>query len=101
TVTDPQPVEFFEGCLSVEGYLALVPRARAVRVDGLDEHGTPVRIEARGWHARILQHEIDHLNGTLYVDRMLTRSLTTIDNYLTYLRALKIPEVHALLGLSP
>jgi peptide deformylase len=38
-------------------------------------------IQASGWYARILQHEIDHLGGTLYVDRMNTRSLTTLDNY--------------------
>jgi peptide deformylase len=65
---------FFEGCLSLTGFVALTPRALAVRVDALDERGEPVSITARGWYARILQHEIDHLNGTLYVDRMLPRS---------------------------
>ncbi|MGH8064027.1 MAG: peptide deformylase, partial [Candidatus Entotheonellia bacterium] len=52
----------------------------AVRVDCLNERGEPVVIEARGWYARILQHEIDHLNGTLYIDRMLSRSFMSIDN---------------------
>lgn len=77
TVLDPGPALFAEGCLSVPGFLATVPRARAVRVEALDHTGAPVVIEADGWHARILQHEIDHLEGTLYVDRMATRTLTT------------------------
>jgi peptide deformylase len=65
---------FFEGCLSVPGYMALVERDLTVEVTGVDEGGAPVRWEATGWPARILQHEVDHLRGTLYVDRMLTRS---------------------------
>jgi peptide deformylase len=65
---------FFEGCLSVAGYMALVPRHREVIVTGLDERGAPLRWHAVGWPARILQHEIDHLRGTLYIDRMMTRS---------------------------
>ncbi len=77
TIVDPGPAEFFEGCLSVPNYLALVPRARAVRVDALDHEANPITIEAQGWYARILQHEIDHLGGTLYVDRMQSRTFTT------------------------
>ena len=56
-------VEFYEGCLSVEGFQAVVPRARTVRVEALNHSGEPVVIDATGWYARILQHEIDHLNG--------------------------------------
>ena len=67
-------VTFTEGCLSVRGYVARVARARRVHVECLDEHGTPRVIDASGWYARILQHEIDHLDGTLYVDRMDTRT---------------------------
>lgn len=67
-------VTFTEGCLSVRGYVARVARARCVHVECLDEHGTPRVIDASGWYARILQHEIDHLDGTLYVDRMDTRT---------------------------
>jgi peptide deformylase len=78
------PVVFFEGCLSVEDFGALVPRARDVRVDCLNEHGEPIVIQARGWYARILQHEIDHLHGTLYIDRMLSRSFMTLDNLNRY-----------------
>jgi len=69
-------VIFFEGCLSVRGYAALVPRWRAVRVSGVDVAGKAQRFEWRGWPARIAQHEMDHLDGTLYVDRMISRSLT-------------------------
>ncbi|MFY0542434.1 peptide deformylase [Nannocystis pusilla] len=68
---------FFEGCLSVHGYTALVERHAEVEVTGLDRHGQPQTLRVRGWPARILQHEVDHLDGTLYVDRMLTRSFST------------------------
>ena len=47
----------------------------------LDEKGQPQVIEASGWHARILQHEIDHLHGTVFVDRMYPRTLMTVENY--------------------
>lgn len=80
TITEEGPALFFEGCLSLDHFAALVPRAIAVRVDCLNERGEPEVIQARGWYARILQHEIDHLNGTLYIDRMLSRSFMTIDN---------------------
>ena len=78
TVVDPGPAAFAEGCLSVPGYSAVTPRALAVRVEAFDHKGTARVIEARGWYARILQHEIDHLNGTLYVDRMATRTFTSL-----------------------
>jgi peptide deformylase len=81
TLLGDQNVEFFEGCLSVQGLMALVPRSRRVRVECLDETGEKRIIEAAGWHARILQHEIDHLMGTLYVDRMVCRTLMTVENY--------------------
>lgn len=68
---------FFEGCLSVPGYMALVERELAVTVTGLRPDGQPIRWDARGWPARILQHEIDHLDGALYVDRMLSRTFGT------------------------
>ncbi len=98
TLADPQ--EFFEGCLSVAGLTALVPRARAVRVECLDEQGRPRVIEARGWHARILQHEIDHLHGVLYVDRMAPRTLMTTVNFARYWRDHSLDELRAALGLA-
>ncbi|HEX7501285.1 MAG TPA: peptide deformylase [Polyangia bacterium] len=73
-------VEHYEGCLSLDGFQARVSRAQAVTVEALDHHGSPVKIEASGWYARILQHEIDHLDGTLYIDRMHTRTFTLTRN---------------------
>ena len=77
-------VEFYEGCLSVAGFSALVPRASHVRVECQNERSEPIVIEARGWYARILQHEIDHLNGALYFDRMLPLTLTTNQNLIKF-----------------
>jgi peptide deformylase len=68
---------FFEGCLSVDGYCALVERSRSVRVGWLDPEGQRHEEVRHGWHARILQHEVDHLDGILYVDRMYSRSFMT------------------------
>src|SRR5689334_14040341 len=67
--------EFFEGCLSMAGYTAVVARARRVRVECLDHKGKAQTIDASGWYARILQHEIDHLHGSIYTDRMYPRTL--------------------------
>jgi peptide deformylase len=77
----PANVSFFEGCLSIPRLMAAVPRAHSVRVTCLDEHGEPRVIEAEGWYARILQHEIDHLHGRLYTDFMQPETLTTVENY--------------------
>lgn len=78
----PSPdATFFEGCLSLPGFVGMVPRARRVLVEALNHLGKPIHIEAEGWYARILQHEIDHLEGTLYIDRMLNRSFSSLDNY--------------------
>jgi peptide deformylase len=91
-------VEFFEGCLSVNGYTALVPRYRHVRVECLDEQGESKIINASGWYARILQHEIDHLNGIVYVDRMLPRSLMTIENFTRKWKDVPVVEVKSKLS---
>jgi peptide deformylase len=75
TLTVPEPVGdepadevTEEGCLSVPGPYAELPRAFRARVDGVDLKGDPVSIEATGMAARCLQHEMDHLNGVVYVD---------------------------------
>ena len=73
--------EFFEGCLSLPGYTAIVRRVHAVKVECLDETGNSRSIDANGWYARILQHEIDHLQGHLYIDRMEMRSFSSLDNF--------------------
>lgn len=85
--------DFFEGCLSLPGYTGVVRRARAVKVEYLDERGDPCSIEAKGWYARILQHEIDHLQGRLYIDRMQTRTFSSLDNFTQFWKNRPIPEV--------
>jgi peptide deformylase len=92
--------EFFEGCLSLSGFSALVPRARAVRVTCLDERGKHKVIEASGWYARILQHEVDHLYGTLYIDRMRTRSFTTLDNLAEFWKGKPVNAIKSELELK-
>jgi len=57
-----------EGCLSIPGLLGQVERHAEVQVKGLNRHGKPMKIKAKGWLARIFQHEIDHLNGVLFPD---------------------------------
>ncbi len=93
TIVDNASAQFFEGCLSVEGHQAVVDRALNVRVECLNERGEDVTINAQGWYARILQHEIDHLNGILYVDRMKTRTLTTGENMFQYWGRRNIQDV--------
>lgn len=92
-------VTFYEGCLSVRGYGALVPRHQAVRVTGVDVEGRPLALRLRGWPARIMQHELDHLQGTLYIDRMLSRSFAT-DAELPRLGALPLEELSRELDLD-
>jgi peptide deformylase len=100
TVVDDSSAVFFEGCLSVTGFSAVVERALNVRVECLNERGEEVTIDAQGWYARILQHEIDHLNGILYIDRMKTRTLSTAENMFRFWRNKSIPKVLADLSSS-
>jgi peptide deformylase len=58
-----------EGCLSIPGLVGEVERHAEVQVKGLNRHGKPLKIKAKGWLARIFQHEIDHLNGVLFTER--------------------------------
>jgi peptide deformylase len=69
---------FDEGCLSVPGYQAVVARCRTVRLTGSDERGTPFDEVLVGWPARIVQHETDHLAGTLYLDKADLRTLAAV-----------------------
>lgn len=64
-----ETVDGVEACLSIPGYFGTVERAESVTVRGQDRHGKEMRIKARGWLARVFQHEIDHLDGVLYIDR--------------------------------
>jgi peptide deformylase len=97
---DGDTAEFFEGCLSVPGFTALVPRALRARVNCLDHEGEPVTIEADGWYARILQHEIDHLRGALYLDRMRSRSMMTVEHFTRHWNELPIAEVKRRLAIG-
>ena len=90
---------FFEGCLSVSGFAGLVERSLEVEVTGLDEEARPQTWRARGWPARILQHEVDHLDGTLYIDRMKTRSFSTIEQAKALYGGKPIAEIRRMLGL--
>lgn len=89
-------VTFYEGCLSVEGYQAAVARHRTVRVRALDDSGEPVDDVVHGWPARIVQHETDHLGGTLYVDRAETRSLCATGTYAALWSDEAVPQRAAL-----
>ena len=100
TLEGSADIEFFEGCLSLAAFTAVVPRARRVKVECLDHHGEPKVIEASGWHARILQHEIDHLQGTVYIDRMYPRSFMSVENYTRYWKDKSISEIRKLIGFE-
>jgi peptide deformylase len=63
-----EKVEGVEACLSIPGYYGEVHRAEEIIVRGQDRQGKDIRIKAKGWQARVFQHEIDHLNGQLYID---------------------------------
>jgi peptide deformylase len=65
----PETVRGNEACLSVPGLFGEVERFQSVTVKGLNRHGRPFRLKASDWMARIFQHEIDHLDGVLYIDR--------------------------------
>ena len=98
TLASEPSIEFFEGCLSLTGFTALVPRSREVTVECLGERAEPRTIRASGWYARILQHEIDHLNGAIYVDRMRTRSFMSVDNYKRFWKSESIDKIRKTFG---
>ncbi|ACQ81347.1 Peptide deformylase [Beutenbergia cavernae DSM 12333] len=77
TPAGPERVSFYEGCLSVPGYVAVRARWRRVRLLAADEAGNAVAEELAGWPARIVQHEVDHLAGELYLDAAAPRSLAS------------------------
>ena len=66
--TSKETVEGVEGCLSIPGYLGTVDRFEKITIESLDRNGKPQRIKAEGWLARVFQHDIDHLDGKLYID---------------------------------
>ena len=77
--------EDWEGCLSIPKIRGKVVRSVEIRVRSLDRHGTPQQMTASGFPARVIQHETDHLNGVLFLDRMTSfESLTFLDEYGRY-----------------
>jgi peptide deformylase len=77
--------EDWEGCLSLPGLRGLVPRFTRVRVEAYGRDGQPLRFDAEAFHARVVQHECDHLEATLYVDRMRSlASLSFLDEFQRY-----------------
>lgn len=68
--TSRDVVDGIEGCLSIPGYVGEVERYESIRVRAQDRHGKKIRLKLDDWTARIFQHEIDHLNGVLYPDRL-------------------------------
>ena len=89
-VIDPTPVVGMEACLSLPGLAGEVPRAAAVRYRGLTLAGAEVDREAHGFHARVVQHECDHLDGILFPQRMTDLSLLTFSSELERL-ARRVP----------
>jgi len=76
--TSREMVSGIEGCLSIPGYLGEVYRYTEIRVRAQDRHGKKIRLRLKDWDARIFQHEIDHLDGVLYIDK-----LTAPENFWT------------------
>lgn len=82
SVLDDTEQAYWEGCLSVPDLRGLVARPRRVRVDYLDLQAEPCSLEAEGFLATVIQHELDHLDGILFIDRVRdTTKLATIDDY--------------------
>ena len=90
-----------EGCLSIPGIYDDVKRATRVRVRGLDEHGTPLELDAEGYLARALQHEVDHLDGILFVDRLSLLKRQFLRRALDALARGELPEDYRPAGAVP
>jgi peptide deformylase len=84
TILDESPSEDWEGCLSIPEMRGRVPRHNRLQVDALDRAGKPIQIVADGFHARVIQHEFDHLMGHVYLDRM--RDFKTLTHFAEFQR---------------
>jgi peptide deformylase len=93
-VLDPTPAGFWEGCLSVPGLRGWVERPSKIRVDYLDERAEPRQLVAEGFLATVCQHELDHLDGVLYVDRIADpRRFAFLEEFARYhQQGLPVPE---------
>jgi peptide deformylase len=84
-VVNPGLIEGWEGCLSIPDIRGRVARAAEIRVSALDRHGKRIEINAKDFPARVIQHETDHVNGILFLDRMRSlESLTYMDEFSRY-----------------
>jgi peptide deformylase len=83
-LADHEAITVYEGCLSVTGIRGRVRRPRRVRVQALDRDGAPLDFVWEGFRAAVVQHEVDHLRGTLFVDRALPKSLIFLREYERY-----------------
>jgi peptide deformylase len=85
TPVGAETVEDWEGCLSIPDIRGRVPRPRAVKLRALNRKGERIEVDAKAYSARVLQHELDHLDGVLFFDRMRSLdSLTFLDEYGRY-----------------
>ena len=85
TTLSPERIDAWEGCLSIPQLRGVVPRSTTVEVRGYDREGSAVELGAEGIFARVLQHEIDHLDGVLFLDRMDDlQTLTFVEEYQRY-----------------
>jgi peptide deformylase len=90
---DTNTVEDWEGCLSIPDIRGKVPRASAIQVNAYDRTGRRVELQARGFTARVIQHETDHLDGVLFLDRMTSfDTLTFLDEFSRYWSGRDVPE---------
>ncbi len=97
TVLSPEAEDIYEGCLSVPDLRGVVRRAMHVRVEAHDRHGRPFVVEERGLTAGTLQHELDHLDGLLFLDRVAdARTLTTWANFDRYHREAFVARAEAI-----
>jgi peptide deformylase len=93
TLLSEERVLGWEGCLSLPGMRGSVPRAPRVRVEAMDRQGRPLTFEAHDFSARVVQHECDHLDGILYIDRMKDlKTLSFIPEFERYIGAESGPE---------
>ena len=85
-----------EGCLSIPGIFADVTRAEWVKIEGHDLDGQPIAVDAKGFHARVFQHEMDHLDGILFIDRL---DAVTRDRIKRKIKKDGLPESHRAFAL--
>jgi peptide deformylase len=91
TIVDQEKEDGFEGCLSVPGIRAIVPRYKKIKIDYLSQNGEKEMMFLEGFPARVAQHEVDHLNGIVFLEKVIDKkSFITDENYKKYI--LKEPQ---------